>query len=266
MASNSQRPGLQAPGATTYAAVAAEAATPSPPLPRRAQPKAHTSESSGALGKLHFMLDLSYCDSQITSRGTAYIKKRLTEGLKLQEETKGFIFCMIVDPKKPYWYLLEFDSDNSALEANIHNAWVLRNKRIQAPESFVVKANNVSVRAVLQSGSMAINLNSQRKISIDNSVGIVCMRWLSIRKPEALQGSLFIKLANKQEAENILWQGYIDIRGEDIYIEAFVLMEEVRKRCFKYQGFGHIMKLCKNELVCSRCSLKGHAQKDCTNP
>ena len=102
MASNSQRPGLQAPGATTYTAVAAETTTPSPPPPQRAQPKAHTSELSGASGKSHFALDLSYCDSQVTFRGTAYIKKRLTEGLKLQEETKGFIFRIIIDLKKPY--------------------------------------------------------------------------------------------------------------------------------------------------------------------
>ena len=122
----------------------------------------------------------------------------------MQEETKRSTFCIIMDSKKPYQYLLKFDSDNSALKAHIHNAWVLRNKRIQAPESFAVKANNIPARAVLQSGNMVINLDSQRKIGVDNSVGVVCMRWLSIRKPEALQGSLFIELANKQEAENIL--------------------------------------------------------------
>ena len=104
----------------------------------------------------------------------------------MQEKTKGSIFCMIVDLKKPYQYLLEFDSDNSALKACIHNAWVLRNKRIQASESFAVKANSVPARAVLQSRSMATNLDSQRKIGVDNSVGVVRIRWLSIRKPEAL--------------------------------------------------------------------------------
>ena len=99
---NSQRPGLQAPEATTYATVAAEAATPSPPPPQRAQPKAHISKSSGTLEKSHFVLDLSHCDSQVISRETAYIKKRLTKGLKSQEETKRSIFHMIVDPKKTH--------------------------------------------------------------------------------------------------------------------------------------------------------------------
>ena len=56
------------------------------------------------------------------------------------------------------------------------------------------------------------------------------------------------------------------IDGEDVQIEAFVPIEEVRKRYFNCQGFGHIMKLCKNQLVYGGCSLKGHAQKDCTNP
>ena len=49
-------------------------------------------------------------------------------------------------------------------------------------------------------------------------------------------------------------------------MEVFVLMEVVRKRCFKCQGFRYIIEHCKNELVYNRYSMKGHAQKDCTNP
>ena len=94
------KPGHQTIGAMTYAAVAAEAATPSPSPPQNTQRKAP--RSSGIIGKSHFALDLSRCDSQVISRGTAYIKKRLIEGLKLQEETKGSIFHMIVNLRKTY--------------------------------------------------------------------------------------------------------------------------------------------------------------------
>ena len=64
---------------------------------------------------------------------------------------------MIVDLKKTHQYLLEFDSNNMALEACIHDNWVLCKGRIQAPELFAVKTNSVEVSVVLQPGSMAIN-------------------------------------------------------------------------------------------------------------
>ena len=262
----SQEPVHHIAGAITYAAVAAEAVTRSSSPPQGTQPIAATPRSSSTSGKSHFALDLSRCDGQVTSRGTAYIKKRLIEGLKSQEETKGSTFHMVVDPRKTHRYLLEFNSDNEALEARIHDAWVLRHGRIQAPESFAIKANSVQARAVLQPGTMAIDQENQKRISDKNAVAIVQMRWLSTRKPEALRGSLFIELANKQQAEDILRQGYMEIGGEDVHVEAFVPMEEVRKRCFKCQGFGHTVEHCKNELACSGCSMKGHAQKDCENP
>ena len=122
------KPGHQIMRATTYTAVATEAAISSLSSPQNTQCKAP--RSSGIIEKLHFALNLSYCDSQIIFRGTAYIKKRLIKGLKLQEETKGSIFYIIVDLRKTHQYLLEFDSDNMTLEACIHNNWVLCKGRI----------------------------------------------------------------------------------------------------------------------------------------
>ena len=115
-------------GAMIYAAVIAEAAISSPSPPQNTQCKAL--RSSDIIGKSYFVLNLSYCDSQIISRGTAYIKKRLIKGLKLQEETKRSIFHMIIDLRKIYQYLLEFDSDNMALEAHIYDNWVLHKEKI----------------------------------------------------------------------------------------------------------------------------------------
>ena len=80
---------------------------------------------------------------------------------------------MVVDLRKTHQYLLEFNSDNSALKAHIYDAWVLYNRCIQASELFAVKANSILIRAVLQSGIMAIDQENQKEISDRNKVGII---------------------------------------------------------------------------------------------
>ena len=73
-----------------------------------------------------------------------------------------------------------------ALEAHIHDNWVLRKGRIQASELFAVKANSVKASVVLQPGSMATNPDIQKRIGDKNNMGVIYIRWLSTRKPEAL--------------------------------------------------------------------------------
>ena len=93
----------QAIRAIIYAAVIAEAIIYSSSSPQDTQPQAHIiSRPSKTSEKSHFTLNLSCCDSQVISRGTAYIKKRLIKDLKLQEGTKESTFHMIIDSKKTH--------------------------------------------------------------------------------------------------------------------------------------------------------------------
>ena len=100
----------------------------------------------------------------------------------------------------------------------------------------------------------------------NNVIQIVHIRWLNSRHPGARCGSITIELTSREQANFLLSEGFLTVGGEDAHVEAFLPQEQVTRRCFNCQGFGHYTHKCKKILVCGNYAGKGHSHRDYTNP
>ena len=100
----------------------------------------------------------------------------------------------------------------------------------------------------------------------DNAIQIIRIRWLSGRRSGARCGSMAIELTSREQANSLLSEGFLTVGGEDAYVEAFLPQEEVTRRCFNCQSFGHYAHECNKVAVCGNCAGRGYFYKDCTNP
>lgn len=83
---------------------------------------------------------------------------------------------------------------------------------------------------------------------------------------KAIWISMVVCLAEKKNADLLIFQGFIEIGGETAYTKAFQEQSPDKRRYFNCQQYGHRASEYNRIPVCGNCSFPGHSHRNCQEP
>lgn len=210
----------------------------------------------------HSAVEIDLSDSSFQEATLADLRSQFDQALRKYESTKSVKCCGQQWNKHRVRFFLEKPQDEETVRE--YQEWLLDfpEARLCRKRWYPVKVNRANKSALLDDQGVLLE-DAASLISKENSINVARMRWLS-KENGKQYGSAVIYLANKKDAESILWQGMIEIGHET----AFTAIFEIRTRgcCFNCQEYGHEMHACQNETRCRKCGDLGHGGKDCKAP
>lgn len=109
--------------------------------------------------------------------------------------------------------------------------------RVLQDQNFPIKIDNANQCSLLTSGGELLN-DIKNQLEVENQVNIPHMRWISNIQNGKLYGSMVIWVTKRKDAERLMKEGVLQIRGEAAYSRPF----EQRIgpiRCYNCQKYDH---------------------------
>ncbi len=103
------------------------------------------------------------------------------------------------------------------------------------------------------------------QLGVENHINIPHMRWIRNIQNGKLYGSMLIWVTKRKDAERLMKEGVLQIRGEAAYNRS-VEKRLGPIRCYNCQKYDHQALRCKElEPTCGKCALKGDSYRECVN-
>ena len=135
--------------------------------------------------------------------------------------------------------------------------------RINRDAWFPVKVDRVNKLSTTDETRVNLREDIAELIGKENGIKINKVRWLSKPRNEAAYGSVVLYLDSKKDADQVVGQRTINIRGEAAWTKEFE-QRLIPIRCFHCQKYGHQRYRCPDDApTCSRCASKGHSHLTC---
>ena len=174
--------------------------------------------------------------------------------------------AIIRDPQntKRYRLLFNTEEDRDLARKDVNWAGHVQGVRVLQDQHFPIKIDNANRCSVLTSGGELLN-DIKDQLGLENQVTIPHMRWISNIQNGKLYGSMVVWVTKRKDAERLMKEGVLQIRGEAAYTRPF----EKRIgpiRCYNCQKYDHqALRFKELDPTCGKYALQGYSYGDCIN-